>query len=63
MKKVALLEEDDCCFPSQCVTCVFVCYPVLDIMLAFQDYGALTVHGFTIAEVLIPLILTRKEGP
>ena len=40
-----------------------VCSPVLDITLAFQDYGGLTVHGFTIAEVLIPLIITRKEGP
>ena len=40
-----------------------VCSPVLDITLAFQDYGGLTVHRFTIAEVLIPLIITRKEGP
>ena len=40
-----------------------VCSPVLDIMLAFQDYGGLTVRGFTVAEVLILLILTRKEEP
>ena len=49
-ERISLLEEDGCCFPSRCVTCVFVCSPVLDVMLAFQDYGGLTVHGFTIAE-------------
>ena len=36
-ERISLLEEGDCCFPSRCVTCVFVCSPVLDIMLPFQD--------------------------
>ena len=48
IRKVSLLEEDDCCFPSRCGTGVFVCSPVLDIMLAFQDDGGFTVHGFPI---------------
>ena len=34
----------------------------LDIMLAFQ-HGCSTVHGFPIADLLIPLILTRKRRP
>ena len=42
---------------------MFVSSPVQDIMLAFQDYGGLTVHRFTIDAVLIPLMLTRNEGP
>ena len=42
---------------------MFVSSPIQDIMLAFQDYGGLTVHRFTIDAVLIPLMLTRKEGP
>ena len=36
-KQISLLEEDDSWFPSWCVTCMFVCSPDLDIILAFKD--------------------------
>ena len=62
-KQISLLEEDDSWFPSWCVTYMFVCSPDLDIMLAFQHYGRSTVHGFPIADILIPLIVARKRWP